>query len=122
MNALILLRYLTCVFSHSSLARRECAEIIDYIYENCREQRFTGVSTHMSSDSHHQRCQFVTAGESFCQNSPNVTHTSWLSLSLLSLRNVKRGMNKYLVLKLCVYSTPLPHPCVVLLLRPSEAL
>lgn len=56
MNALILLRYLTCVFSHSSLARRECAEIIDYTYENCREQRFTGVLAPMNSDSHNQRC------------------------------------------------------------------
>lgn len=122
MNALILLRYLTCVFSHSSLARRECAEIIDYTYENCREQRFTGVLAPMNSDSHNQRCQFVTAGESFCQHSPNVTYTSWLGLSLLSLRNVKRGMSKYLISQLRVSSTSLLHPCAVFLQRPGEAL
>lgn len=78
---------ITCVFSHSGLARRECAEVIDYTSENYREQRLSQfVLAHMSSNSPNQHCQFVTAWGIFCEIWPNLILSSWLGLLLLSIR------------------------------------
>ena len=111
MNALILLQCRTCVFSHSDLAERECAEVIDYTSEELQGAQIhlclsQCILAHRAVTLLINTVRLSQRGEFLCQILSNMTLNSWLGLFNFEQQDKKsEGENRYFLSNLYVSST-----------------